>query len=210
MPAFYYQDIDENKRRIMQGKSYPENCPIPISDLCCIHVLHYTYRGEIMAGEMICNIRIAETLLEIFKDLYIVKYPIERMIPIDYYEANDELSMADNNSSCFNYRTISFSNIISKHGLGLAVDINPLYNPYIKMVNGRLNIEPANGLNYVDRKKDFPYKIIEGDFCHKLFIDHGFIWGGKWTETKDYQHFELPDEIINAWYPSLDHKISYS
>ena len=109
---------------------------------------------------------------------------------IDEYDADDERSMTDNNSSCFNYRTISHTNKISKHGLGIAVDINTLYNPYTKVVDGERIIEPAAGAPYLDRDADFPYKIERGDLCYNLFISHGFEWGGDWTDRKDYQHFE--------------------
>ena len=143
---------------------------------------------------MICHRVIAEDLLEIFEELYEQGYPIERMRLVDEYGAVDEDSMADNNSSCFNYRVISHTTIISKHGLGIAVDINPLYNPYTKMVDGARTVEPANGEAYLDRGADFPYKIDENDLCYKLFIEHGFEWGGAWTSSKDYQHFELPKE----------------
>ena len=83
----------------------------------------------------------------------------------------------------------------------MAVDINTRYNPYIKKVNGKLSIEPANGAEYMDRTKDFPYKIDENDLCYKLFIEHGFEWGGSWKDEKDYQHFELPDDKIREIYP---------
>ena len=89
------------------------------------------------------------------------------------------------------YRTISNSTKISKHALGLAVDINPLYNPYYRRYrNGRVKIQPSNAARYCDRKKQFAYKIDSNDLCYKLFIKHGFQWGGAWTSLKDYQHFE--------------------
>ena len=72
----------------------------------------------------------------------------------------------------------------------MAVDINTRYNPYVKTVNGKLSIEPANGADYVDRSKDFAHKIDHDDLCYKLFTEHGFTWGGDWAHSKDYQHFE--------------------
>ena len=110
------------------------------------------------------------------------------------------MSMRDNNSSCFNFRFISHLTIVSKHGLGLAVDINPLYNPYIKYVNGKRSLEPSTAEEYLDRNKNFPYKIDEDDLCYKLFRERGFDWGGNWKDRKDYQHFELPDDIIKIIY----------
>ena len=188
--AFYAIPIPDEIFAKMQGKSYKDDCTIPRDDLRYIHVLHKNIEGETLEGEMVCSTLIAEDLLEIFRELYDQSYPIEKMRLIDEYDANDELSMTDNNSSCFNYRTISHTNKISKHGLGVAVDINTLYNPYTKVVDGERIIEPAAGAPYLDRDADFPYKIERGDLCYNLFIAHGFEWGGDWPDRKDYQHFE--------------------
>ena len=188
--AFYAIPIPDDIFAKMQGKSYKNDCTIPRDDLRYIHVLHKNIKGETLEGEMVCSTLIAEDLLEIFRELYDQSYPIEKMRLIDEYDANDELSMTDNNSSCFNYRTISHTNKISKHGLGVAVDINTLYNPYTKVVDGERIIEPAAGAPYLDRDADFPYKIERGDLCYNLFISHGFEWGGDWPDRKDYQHFE--------------------
>ena len=48
----------------------------------------------------------------------------------------------------------------------------------------------ANAAVYVDRSEDHPYRIDHDDLCYKLFIEHGFTWGGDWVHSKDYQHFE--------------------
>lgn len=188
---FYAVKLPDQIFERMQGKSYKKDCPIPRKDLRYLHILHKTLDGGTAEGELVCHKIIADDLLEIFKELYDKNYPIERMKLVDDYDADDEASMTDNNSSCFNYRTISNSSKISKHGLGIAVDINPLYNPYTKKVKGKRTVEPAAGEPYLDRDGDFPYKIDEDDLCYQLFTDHGFSWGGAWNSCKDYQHFEL-------------------
>ncbi|MBE5914651.1 MAG: M15 family metallopeptidase [Pseudobutyrivibrio ruminis] len=177
----------------IKGKSYKDDCTIPVSDLRYLHVLHVGFDGQTHEGEIICNKSIAEDLLEIFEALYEAEYPIEKIKLVDEYNAEDEASMADNNSSCFNFRFISHTTKVSNHGAGLAIDINPLYNPYVKTVDGALSIEPANGAPYVDRSADFPYKIDETDLAYQLFTAHGFTWGGAWSSSKDYQHFEKID-----------------
>lgn len=177
----------------IKGKSYKDDCTIPVSDLRYLHVLHVGFDGQTHEGEIICNKSIAEDLLEIFEALYEAEYPIEKIKLVDEYNAEDEASMADNNSSCFNFRFISHTTKVSNHGAGLAIDINPLYNPYVKTVDGALSIEPANGAPYVDRSADFPYKIDENDLAYQLFTAHGFTWGGAWSSSKDYQHFEKAD-----------------
>ena len=173
------------------GKSYKEDCAISRTDLRYIRVLYRGFDGAAHTGEMIVNAAIADAVLDIFYELYQAGYPIEKMLLIDNYDANDELSMTDNNTSCFNYRVISGSNVWSNHSKGLAVDINPLYNPYVKTVNGELQCEPAAANAYIDRSQDFNYKIDEQDICYKIFTKYGFSWGGSWEGVKDYQHFEF-------------------
>lgn len=201
---FYISEITDELFDRMKGKSYKDECNVPREDLRYIHILHKNLEGNTCEGEMVCHKIIAQDLLEIFEELYLNDYPIERMVLIDEYGADDETSMTANNSSCFNYRVISHTTKISKHGLGIAVDINPLYNPYTKIVDGTRIVEPAAGEPYLDREADFPYKIDEDDLCYKLFIEHGFEWGGSWTSAKDYQHFEMPDFVADELRATYD------
>lgn len=187
---FYISEISDDIFAKMQGKSYKEDCTVPREDLRYVHVRHMGFDGEAKDGELVVNKAIADDVLAIFEELYKADYPIEKVRLVDEYDADDEASMSDNNSSAFNFRFISHTTRISKHGLGMAVDINTRYNPYVKTVDGKLSIEPANGADYVDRSKDFPHKIDHEDLCYKLFKEHGFTWGGDWTHSKDYQHFE--------------------
>ncbi len=173
----------------MDGVSYPEGCTVSRDDLRYLRVLHIGFDGEVHLGEMVCNKSISADLLEIFRGLYDARYPIEKMLLIDEYGGDDEASMADNNTSCFNYRTVSGSDHLSAHAYGLAVDVNPLYNPYVTSAG----YFPANSGDYVDRSADTPYKIDENDLCYQLFTDHGFFWGGNWNSVKDYQHFVKED-----------------
>mgnify|MGYP002581862490 FL=1 len=171
---------------------------MPRDDLRYIKVLHVGFDGETHVGELVVNRVIADDVLDIFKQLYEAGYEIEKIRLIDEYDADDERSMRDNNSSAFNFRYISYSTTLSKHALGLAVDINTLYNPYVKKVDGRRNVEPANAEKYTDRSVDFLHKIDHDDLCYKLFVEHGFEWGGDWEHAKDYQHFEMTDEWIES------------
>lgn len=199
---FYVTPIDDELFARIKGKSFKDDCTLPREDLRYLHVLHKDLDGNTREGELICNVYIAYDLMDIFIKLYEANYPIEKIRLVDEYNADDETSMRDNNSSCFNFRFISHTTKVSKHGLGLAVDINTLYNPYTKVVDGKRILEPATAGAYVDRTKNFPYKIDENDLCYKLFIAHGFEWGGSWTRAKDYQHFEVPDVIVKKLYPN--------
>lgn len=190
-PGFSVHEISDSVFARMQGKTFPEGCTVKRSDLRYLRVLHYDGNGKVQEGEMVCNKAIAQDLLEIFEELFRQKYPIERMRLMDDYDADDERSMRDNNTSCFCYRVVSGTQVLSKHAQGLAVDINPLYNPYVKTrKDGTVAVEPSTGKPYVNRSGSFPYKITTGDLTYKLFTQHGFQWGGNWKSVKDYQHFE--------------------
>lgn len=171
--------------RIM-GKSYRPNSDIQPKDLRYLRLLYIDFCGETRIGEMICNYRIAPILLNIFQILYRNEYAIERIQLVDDFQADDDICCIKNNTSCFNYRNIAGTSLLSKHAYGLAVDVNPFYNPYV--VGDR--ITPPGAESYANRNRNFPHKLGPGDLCYELFTENGFQWGGDWTHCKDYQHFE--------------------
>lgn len=174
----------------MQGKSYKAECTIPRSELRYIKALHITYDGVIKRGEMVVNRAISDDIVAILRALFEAGYPIERMVLVDDYNADDEASMAANNSSAFNYRTTPGGTRLSAHSRGMAVDINPLYNPYVKISGEKVVVAPKAAAAYIERSGPFPYKIDRHDICCRLFLTHGFEWGGDYKTIKDYQHFE--------------------
>lgn len=191
LPIFTAEKIPDEIFQNMIGKTYQENPWITREDLRYLTVPHYGFDGKIHTGEMIVNEKIAAEILEIMQELFHHQYPIEKMRLMDAYDGDDNRAMADNNSSAFNYRLIAGTSRLSKHALGVAIDINPLYNPYIRPgAEGSMITEPEGSKNYADRSREFPYKIDENDLCLKLFRKHGYIWGGDWSTVKDYQHFQ--------------------
>ena len=184
--GFYYEELSEAIKSRITGKSYPTDCNVPYSDLRYVKVLHYDFNGNVHEGELICAKEVAQELTNIFYELYLAKYPIEKMVLVDEYDADDIASMRDNNTSCFNFRVISGSKKLSMHSYGLAIDINPLINPYVK---GDY-ISPKEAKPYVDRSQIKPGMISKDDLCYKLFTKYGWKWGGIWNTVKDYQHFE--------------------
>lgn len=196
---FYYEPVSDKLMRYMTGISYPKedaeesaaSPEIGFEELRYVHILHYDFDGNSTEGELICNEFIAQDLVDIFYELYRNEYRLEKVLLIDEYNGDDVASMEDNNTSCFNYRPLTGSTNLSMHAYGLAVDINPFYNPYVAYrKDGTQEVLPASAQAYADRSTGFPYKIDEDDLCYKLFVQHGFIWGGNWNNVKDYQHFQ--------------------
>lgn len=172
----------------INGISFKENTKIKRNMLHYINVRYIGFDGIEHSGELISSRLISKRLLRIFKKLYDKGYKIEKIRLIDEYGADDDKSMRDNNSSAFCYRTIANTDTLSNHAKGLAVDINPFYNPYIQ--NGK--VLPPSAERYADRTKDFPHKLDRHDYCVRLFKSYGFTWGGDWTNgSKDYQHFDI-------------------
>ena len=189
--CFAAEKISDKVFSRMNNKSYKPGCPIGRDQLRYLKLLHKDAKGRIFLGEMVVNREIASDVVEIFHKLYKANYPIERMLLIDNYNANDEQSMRDNNTSAFCFRPVKGTKILSAHSRGMAIDINTLYNPYEKIrKDGTRIVQPSTATQYCDRTKSFPYKIEKGDLCHRLFIEKGFSWGGSWKSCKDYQHFE--------------------
>lgn len=198
--GFYYEPLSDRLRRYITGISYPAETDsndaapaVSLDDLRYVHILHYDFEGNSVEGELICNASIAQDLVEIFYELHRNEYMLEKVLLIDEYNGDDNASMEDNNTSCFNYRVVEGTSKLSRHAYGLAVDVNPLYNPYITYEkDGTEIVSPAAALEYADRSARFAYKIDEDDLCCKLFTSHGFTWGGNWNQSKDYQHFQKP------------------
>lgn len=188
--CFYAEPLSDAVFQRMVGCSYRAGAPVSREELRYLRLLHCDAEGQTRVGELVCHQTIADSLLAIFRALYEAGYPIERMQLIDDFEADDNRSMEANNSSSFNFRPMVGSSKLSKHSYGLAIDINPLYNPYVKRTAERLIVEPASAAPYVERTREFPYKLTADDLCVRLFKAHGFTWGGDWRSLKDYQHFE--------------------
>ena len=211
--GFFYQPLTDAVVARITGISYPvsetiapalslqatnivpddKEIAISYEELSYMNVLYYDFNGEVQIGELICNQKIAQDLIEIFYELYQNEYQIEKIRLIDEYGGDDTASMMDNNTSCFNYRAVDGTSSLSKHAIGCAIDINPFYNPYVvfnKDGSGETYTSSEGSEIYADRSQNFPYKIDENDLCYKLFKEHGFVWGGDWNSCKDYQHFQ--------------------
>ena len=188
MPLFTANMLPAETVAHITGVTYSDNPHITIDRLRQLTLTYIDFEGKEKVGPMICAAEAAEDLLWIFSELYKARYQIEKIRLADEYGGDDDLIMADNCSSCFNYRFVAGTTTLSMHALGRAVDINPRYNPYI--TGGK--ILPSNGAEYADRSRDFPHKIDSGDLCLKLFKKRGWKWGGDWAGEKDYQHFYMP------------------
>lgn len=177
--ADYVIDSNVEFEEAVEGLSIPENI---LENLRLVNVYYYGFDNKLHKGQLVVNKDIVLDIIEIFEFIRESRFPLDKVIPISKYDWSDEKSMKDNNTSAFNYRFISGTRVISNHASGLAIDINPRLNPYIK--NG--SSLPSNCV-YDTTKAG---TILSSSQLVKEFKERGWQWGGDWKSLKDYQHFE--------------------
>lgn len=178
--------LAEIVRAEMTGKSWrhePE-CPA-FSDLRLVRVSHHTFEGTVRSGELVVAAWVADEVAAIFEQIYAARFPIERMQRIDAFGADDDASMAANNSSAFCFRFVAGTRSLSHHARGLAIDINPVQNPWLRGER----VDPPAGRDYLDRAHVRPGMIVRGGPVVAAFAAHGWHWGGDFVDTPDYHHF---------------------
>jgi len=183
---FTSETLPQNVIDQMTGISWETEAPVTLEDLRYVTISYWGFDDESHLGELVVHQSVSEDIVAIFKELYDAKFPIEKMRLIDVYGGDDELSMADNNSSAFNYRKVPDSDRLSNHSFGLAIDINPVQNPYIK----EGVVLPELGTDYLDRSVIQKGMILKDDVVYNAFVSRGWTWGGDWNTLKDYQHFD--------------------
>jgi hypothetical protein len=188
-PAFdgSSEPIDGHVRERIVGSSWHEGCPVGLGKLRLLRVDHWGFDDAPHRGRLVVNRRFDDEIIAVMRRLYRQRYPIRRMKLIDRYDADDRRSMAADNTSAFNCRFVAGTDRWSMHAYGLAIDLNPVENPY---VSGS-HVSPPAGEPFADRGRDAPGMVHAGDPVVKAFERiAGWEWGGAWAgQTKDYQHF---------------------
>lgn len=140
-------------KQMMIKKSWQQGCPVGLNDLCYIVLTHWGFEGQIKVGELVVHRKLVSPVMNSFAELFSVHYPIDKMELIEKYDGKDDLSMAANNSSAFNCRSITGKpGVFSKHSYGGAIDLNPLQNPYVAPKGDVLN---TMGWDRIENKGEF-------------------------------------------------------
>jgi len=170
------------------GASWRAGCPVSPAELRRVELDYLGFDGRTHRGALIVHRDLTDDVIAIFADLLRLGYPISAMRTVEQYpDADDELSMRDNNTSGFNCRPLPGSTQWSLHAYGRAVDVNPLINPYIDSTG---DLQPATAGAYLDRARDEPGMLRPGSPAVAAFTGRGWRWGGTWRDPIDYQHFE--------------------
>lgn len=170
------------------GATWHPDCPVGPEQLRRIELDYVGFDNQTHRGSLVVNEALVTDVIAIFGDLERQRYPIAKMQTVDHYpNAEDELSMRDNNTSAFNCRPMPSGTGWSLHAYGRAIDLNPLINPYLTKSG---DLQPKTAAEYLDRSRTDPGILHPGDPAVRAFTDRGWIWGGGWHDPIDYQHFE--------------------
>jgi hypothetical protein len=172
--------------RVRVRYSWRRGCPVGPVELRLLRADYWGFDGRVHRGELIVHRDHARRILGVLKRLFQARYPIQRLRLVDAYRADDDRSMAADNTSGFNCRRVSGSSSWSEHAFGRAIDLNPLRNPYVTR-GGR--VSPPAGRPYADRTRRAAGMIHAGDGVVRAFAAAGWRWGGSWSGSRDYQHF---------------------
>jgi D-alanyl-D-alanine carboxypeptidase len=169
------------------GASWRPGCPVGPAGLRRLTVSYVGFDGDVHRGTLVVNRAVTRDVTEVFRRLYAARFPIRRMQPVARYGGSDTRSMAADNTSAFNcrYAVAPGPRRWSVHAYGEAVDVNTVENPYLE--GGR--VLPPAGRAYVERA---PYRkgmAVPGGVLVRAFASVGWLWGGRWAGSPDWQHF---------------------
>jgi hypothetical protein len=188
-----HEITEEQVQRNSWGLDKGEKCPVSAEDLRLLKVDHWGFDDKPHKGELIVNKSESKKVLGVMHTLFDARFPIEKMKLIEEYAGNDFNSIEDNNTSAFNCRYVENTKRLSKHASGLAIDINPIQNPYVETKNGESKVSHTESWQYIDRSQKRKGMIHAGDIVATSFANIGWKnWGGNpdWTPDKDYQHID--------------------
>ena len=132
-------EIGPDVRARMEGRSMRPGCPVGYDELVLLTMSYVGFDGADHTGEMVVHRDVADDVVSVFRTLHDQRFPIRRMSLVDDFGpgptpaegADDDASMAADNTSAFNCRNVAGSSRPSEHSLGTAIDLNPLENPYV-------------------------------------------------------------------------------
>jgi hypothetical protein len=165
--------------------TYRAGCPIGPQQLRTLRLSYWGFDGRAHTGALVVNRRVSADAVSVFRRLYAARFRIRRMVSVTEYRGSDDASMAADNTSGFNCRRVYRGGPWSMHAYGLAIDVNPVENPYI----ARGTVSPPAGRRYLDRRRVRAGMAVAGGALVRAFDAAGWKWGGRWTSSLDYQHF---------------------
>jgi D-alanyl-D-alanine carboxypeptidase len=181
----------------MRGTTWKPGCPVPLEDLRILHFNYWGFDHTLDRGPLVVNASVAEDVLWVFKQLYEAEFPIKKVaLATEFkparFEQHRRITSHRSVTASFNCRPVVTAlgpgSDYSQHSYGLAIDLNPVQNPYVTS-DGFVRNRAAEP--YLNRGRHLEGMIHQGDVAFRSFAAIGWEWGGHWSGDKDYMHFSL-------------------
>lgn len=178
---------DPAPKRVIARSTWRPGCPVGERELAWIRTTYWGFDRTRHSGEILVNGAVAGDVVDVFRQLYRARFPIESM-GIARLEDLDAPPTGDGNvTGSFACRPVRGGTEYSQHAYGLAVDLDPFQNPYHRDDL----VLPELASSYLDRDWLRPGMITPDGPAVRAFASIGWGWGGDWSTLKDYQHFSL-------------------
>lgn len=168
----------------MEG-TWDPRCPVALADLRYVTVTFRGFDGRAHTGELVVRHDVADGVVRVFRRLFDAGFPIEEMRLVTAEDLAAEPPGDGNNTAAFVCRPAVGSTRWSSHAYGLAIDVNPFQNPYVR---GDL-VLPELASSYADRSYARRGMITPNDVVTEAFAAIGWGWGGGWASGSDPMHF---------------------
>jgi hypothetical protein len=186
--------LSDSQEERLRGRFWRPGCPVSLSQLRVLTVLHIGFDGRVRSGQLVVNAEVAAPLAKVFRRLYELRFPIRHMRFADAYGPAHARPRDGDISGSFECRQAvpspctggSGTGTWSNHAYGYAVDLNPVENPYV----GCGMTRDARTRRYTDRSRLRRGMVTPA--VVQAFRSIGWGWGGAWSgSTQDYMHFSV-------------------
>lgn len=177
--------VDRVPAEVLARSSWSPRCPVAAENLRWVRLVFWGFDGRRHTGELLANADAAPALVDVFRQLYAARFPLEEMRITRADEIDAPPTGDGNNTGSFTCKPLRGSTTWSEHAYGRAVDVNPFDNPYVE---GDVLI-PELASAYLDRSRQAAGMIHPADVVTRAFSSVGWTWGGNWRHSKDFMHF---------------------
>jgi hypothetical protein len=175
---------DTLKQKMLQNGIWRPDAPVSLDQLRVITMNFWDFSGRVETGQLIVNQAWATQVTKVFKMMFDARFPIHRLDPVNQLRQTSTSALAYDNSEGFHARTVNGG--WSMHAYGLAIDINPVENPWVR---AGVATVPVCGGPYAGRPAGVTGLVTPNSIVVKAFKSIGWTWGGTWNSSKDYMHF---------------------
>lgn len=173
--------------RQRMGATWRPGCPVPLTTLRYVTVVFRGFDGRPHTGELVVASRAAGSVVRAFRSLFAQGFPIEQMRLPTTADLTAPPTGDGNNTAAFVCRRARGQSRFSAHAYGLAIDVNPFQNPFVRDDL----VLPELASAYRNRTWHRPGMLLAGSAAVRAFTDRGWTWGGTFRRPKDYQHMSL-------------------